>query len=362
MPEKRWLLGLGPPVLVIGAIALIGPSAWVTAAAQRAELNPEATPGELRRLAPDVSSRAWIAERGDGTWVYGRAGVGILRDLPAGETAIAIGRTYVASTKPRADGVSHLRLREWRTGVLTVELEAPIWISTGAFRDDDLVVTGYGDASATSDGGLAVVGAGSNQLEALVPAAPFPADLGPSAARGDVHVSPNGRLAASYLCSGETCATQVVDLETRRLVHNGRQKGFLRAITDSTMILTDDEHAWISASDIRTGRELWRIPDSILMNPLAGADGSVTGLIGSNGPGWAVGRIGPDGVATDLTPRTWNGAWPQVWTQVSTGGSAVIGHGDFAAALSGHVAPTADVIDIARQRVLGRDIPLLPAP
>jgi hypothetical protein len=45
---------------------------------------------------------------------------------------------------------------------------------------------------------------------------------------------------------------------------------------------------------------------------------------------------------------------------VSTPRVAVIGRGEFAAALSGQVRPTADVIDIARQQAVARDLPLLP--
>jgi hypothetical protein len=359
MPEKRWLLGLGPPILLVGAFALLAPSAWLAAAANGPPA-PIRVTGELERVAPDVARRGWIAERGDGVWVYGRAGTGMLRALPAGETAIAVGRTYLASTLPRPDGTSRLRLREWQTGAMAADLDTTIWISTGAFRADDLVVTGFGDARALSDGGLALVHAGSGRLEALVPEAPFAAGLGPTPSRGDVFVSPNGRFAASYLCSGDTCDTQVIDLETRSVVHDVRATGFLRAITDSTMVLTDGGQAWISGRDLRTGDELWRLRDSILMNPLAGADNSVIGLIGTSGPGWAVARIGPDGVTKDLTPRTRDGTWPQVWTQVSTPRVAVIGHGEFAAALSGQVRPTADVIDIARQQALARDLPLLP--
>jgi hypothetical protein len=357
--EKRWLLGLGPPIIVMSAVAFATAPGALTRAASDVATAPLATRGTLERLAPDVAARAWIAERGDGAWVYGRAGGGILGTLPSGETAVAIGRRYLASTTTLPTGKSHVILREWGTGAIALEIDAPIWVSTGAFRADDLVVTGYGDGRAATDGGLAVLRAPAARWQVLVPAGPFSAGLA-TGSRGDVFTSPDGRLGASYLCAGELCHTHVVDLETGQLLHDGRHPAFLRAVTNDAMILTDGEFGWISAVDVRNGREIWRRPDSILMNPLAGEDGSVTGLIGSDGPGWAVARIEPDGQSTDLTPRTRSGAWPQVWTQLSTPRTAVIGHGDFVRALSGDIGPGADIVDTVHGQVIGRDVLLLP--
>ena len=360
MLEKRWLVGLAPPVLAVSVAAIITtPPAVQSARHQGLDVAQVTARLELERLAPDVAGRAWLAERGDGRWSYGPAGGGSVRTLPPEETAIAIGRRLVATTVPLPTGKSHLVLREWRTGQISREIDAPMWITTGTFRADDLVVTGYDDAGAAADGGLAVLAERSRSWQVLLPAGPFPAELA-SASRGDVFISPDARLAASYLCAAEVCDVQVVDLEKARLVHDARQPGFLRTLTDTAMVLTDGELEWISAVDVRSGREIWRVPDSILMNPLAGADGSVVGLVGSNGPGWTIGRIARDGATTDLTPRTRNGSWPQVWSQLSTPRTAVIGRGDLGRALSGELSPAADIVDIARLRTLGRDVLLLP--
>jgi hypothetical protein len=363
MLEKRWLLGLGPPLIVLGAVAVIAaPGSIARAAVHRpvpgAAAHVAAT-ASLDLIPADVAARAWVAERGDGVWAYGRAGSRSRRALPAGETAIAIGRRYLASTVALPSGTSRLILRDWHSGRIAARSDAPLWISTGAFRADDLVVTGYGDVRAATDGGLAIYVARQAKWRVLLPAARFPAGMA-AASRGDVHVSPGGRLAASYLCQADVCDTQVVDLETGDRVYHDRHAAFLRALTDDALVLTDGEFEWISAVNVRSGHEAWRIHDSILMNPLAGADGSVTGLVGSNRPGWAVARIGPDGRSRDLTPRTRNSTWPQVWTQLSTPDTAVIGRGDLAQALSGQISAAADIVDTTQGRVLGRDVLLLP--
>jgi hypothetical protein len=363
MLEKRWLLGLGPPVIVLGAVAVIAAPGSIANAAVHllvpAADAPVAAAARPDPIPADVAARAWVAERGDGVWAYGRAGASSRRALPAGETAIAIGRRYLASTVALPSGTSRLILRDWSSGKIAARADAPMWISTGAFRADDLVVTGYGDVRAATDGGLAIYFARPAKWRVLLPAGRFPAGMA-AASRGDVHVSPGGRLAASYFCQADACDTQVVDLESGARVYHHRHAAFLRALTDDALVLTDGEFEWISAVNVRSGHEVWRVHDSILMNPLAGADGSVTGLVGSNRPGWAVARIGPDGRSMDLTPRTWNGTWPQVWTQLSTPKTAVIGRGDLAQALSGQVSAAADIVDTAQARVLGRDVLLLP--
>lgn len=359
--ERRWFIGLGPPIFALSAIALATPVIATPLIGHGNHPDGETVSRPALDRIPDVvSARAWLAQRGDGAWVYGRAGSTKRQALPQAETAIAIGRRYVASTLPTSDGTSHLRLREWRTGSVAVDLDSSIWISAGAFSGDDLVVTGYGDARATSDGGLAVVRVGSGRFETVVPERPFPQALGASASRGDVFVSASGRRAASYLCAADLCDVQVIDVSSGRLVRSSRQTGFLRAITDSAMILTDGEFKWISARELATGREIWRLRDSILMNPVAAAGGSVVGLVGSRPAGWAVARIGATGRAADLTERVRDGHWPQVWAQLSTPEAVVIGRGDFAEALSGTGQSTADIIDVQAGSAIGRDLQLLP--
>ena len=363
MLEKRWLLRLGPPamvaaLLVVGAAALGGsPEGGFVRPSLVREV---AARGELRRIAPDVAERAWLAERGDGRWVYGQAGSATTRTLPGAETGIAIGDRYVASATARPGGKSRVTLREWRTGNVAAQIDAPIWVSAAAFRGDELVITGYMDSRAAGDGGLALIEPAGGYQQLVEPGS-FAPDLGTGVARGEVHVSPNGRLAATNACGQTGCLTQVVDLDRSAVASELRGDGFLRALTDDLVVFTDDDYAWISAQRIATGEEAWRVTDSILMTPLAGADGSVTGLIGSKAKGWATARIGRTGRITDLTARTQGGAWPLVWTQLSTPRTAVIGTGDFLAALSDRARATADVFDVPRAAALGRGVLILPA-
>jgi hypothetical protein len=368
MLEKRWLPRIGSPPVVLGlAVAgmviagAVGSSRSPQEIRSRAALVREvATRAELRKVAPDVAERAWLAERGDGRWLFGQAGAATIHSLPRGEIGVAIGDRYVASTTVRA-GTSHVVLREWRTGSVVAEIDAPMRVSAGAFRGDTLLVTGYTDAAATNDGGFGLIETSPTGYRQVVTGGAFPTGLGKRPVHGAVLVSPNGAYAATNACGSNACVTQVIDIDRGTVIRTLSGEGFLRALTDEAVVLTDGDFAWISAVSIRTGRELWRQTDSILMTPLAAADGSVTGLIGSEPKGWAVARIDLSGRIHDLTSRTRGGAWPQVWTQLSTARTAVIGHGDFGSALADGARPTADLFDVGRGVAVGRNVLVLPA-
>jgi hypothetical protein len=358
MVEKRWLLRLGPPVVLVAAIAAAASGQTPTPArAAPPATVPDAQPAPELGVAK-FAQRPWLAERGDGAWAYGPAGLRGSRALPRDETGLAIGARLVASTEPFSSGPSPVRLRDWRTGKLVATVEPGLWVSAAVFRGDDLVVTGYGDARARTDGGIALIRP-NGPVEMLVRGGPFPPEIGVGA-RGTVFVSPNGRLAASYSCANERCETQVVDLDSRRVFRpTTGTRGFLRALTDTDVVLTDGDYAWILALDARTGRERWRIRDSMLMTPLAGADGSIVGLTGSASRGWAVAKIDSSGNETDVTPRSRDGSFPQVWTQLSTSATAVLGTGDFAVALSSPAGAVGDVFDVVQGRIVARRVSVL---
>jgi hypothetical protein len=201
----------------------------------------------------------------------------------------------------------------------------------------------------------------SGTVETYIAAGHRSPRLGSPTTRGAVFVSPNGRFAGSYLCRNGSCETQVVDLASRDVFRptSGRP-GFLRTLTDTDVVLTDGDHEWIAALDARSGHERWRVTDSILMTPLAGRDGSVLGLTGSIVRGWAVARIDRAGRSTDVTPRGKHRTLPQVWTQLSTPRTAVVGADDFLTALSNADGATADLVDVERARVVGRGVVILP--
>ena len=81
-------------------------------------------------------------------------------------------------------------------------------------------------------------------------------------------------------------------------------EGFLRVLTDDAIVTTDDDATWISARRIRDGVEAWRETNSVLLDPLAAADGSVVGVVGSRSAGWAIGEFDSRGRRHDLTPRS----------------------------------------------------------
>ena len=320
------LLGLAMAgVILSGAPAGGGPGLAAGARAVPPPASPDAG-------IPDVP---WLVDRGDGRWVYGRGTSAAPRALPADESGIAIDPRYVASTVPNAAGRSTLRVRDRVSGRRIADVDAPIWIAAGAWTSRGLVVTGYPDSSMQADGGLVLFAMPDLAARVLVPSRPFPAQLGTPVARGDVVVSPSGRFAGSNLCGVHLCDTQVVDLTTEEVFRPIQgAEGFLRVLTDDVVVTTDGDFAWISARRIRDGREAWRATDSILLDPVAAADGSVVAVVGSRTAGWGVASFDAGGRGRDLTKRTGTGEpWPRIWREVSTPTAAVVGREGFREAL-----------------------------
>jgi hypothetical protein len=289
-------------------------------------------PGATSAALPDVP---WLAQRGDGTWVYGRGEHRAVRRLPADETGLTIDERFVATVLPAADGRSVVRFRDRDSGRVTRDVAAPIWVSAGAWTAAGLVVTGYGDASMAADGGLVLIAPDAASATVLVDAAPFPAALGRPVARGDVLVSPSGSTVASNVCGVRLCDLQVADLATGRVSRPvSAAEGFLRAVTDEAVVTTDDAYRWISARRIADGVELWRQRDTALVDPIALDDGSVAGLVGSKGAGWAIAAIDRAGAMRDLTPRRQGDqAPPRIWRVISGHGMLVVGRIPFEEAL-----------------------------
>jgi hypothetical protein len=224
----------------------------------------------------------------------------------------------------------------------------PIWVSAGAWTSAGLVVTGYGNASMTSDGGLILVDPDHGSARSLVDPAAFPSALGTTVARGEVVASPSGRWAASNACGVRLCETQVVDVSTGQVFRPLRSaEGFLRVITDDAIVTTDDDATWISARRIRDGGETWRATNSLLLDPLATADGSVVGVVGSSAAGWAIGELDAHGRLHDLTPRSGpDQPWPRIWREVSTPTRAVIAGRGFDGSLRDLTGPAVSVLDL----------------
>jgi hypothetical protein len=297
--------------------------------------------------APAIPDVPWLTERGDGAWIYGR-GSGLSAELPAGETGLAIDDGLVASTRAGAGGHSIVRLRDVPTGAVVADVELPIWVSAGAWTSGGLVVTGYRDATMTSDGGLMLVDPDQRSARSLVDASVFAKALGVPVARGEVVVSPSGRWAASNACGVRLCETQVVDVSTGQIFRPLRSaEGFLRVITDDAIVTTDDDATWISARRIRDGGEAWRETNSVLLDPLAIAGGSVVGVVGSPSTGWAIGEFDARGRRHDLTPRSGpDQPWPRIWREVSTPTRAVIASRGFDGSLPDLSAPPISILDL----------------
>jgi len=326
-----------------------GPSRRLTAtdavgSGARAAVAPAgaAESGDPLATVPDVP---WLVDRGDGRWLFGRGAKA--RPLPLGEVGLAIDDRYLATSTPGADGRSTIHLRATATGARIIDIEAPIWVSAATWTPRGLIATGYRDASMSADGGLVLVTpTGSSTV--LVSAGPFSSALGRPVARGDVVASASRQVVASNICGVKRCDAAVVDLTTGATFRAARPaEGFLRAVTDDLIVTTDDDARWISARRFGDGREVWRLADTVLMDPIATADGSVVGVVGSSKTGWGVDRIDALGTAHPLTPRVGvDAAWPRVWSQLSTPAAIVIGHTSFDEAVAAARAAPVDVIGI----------------
>ena len=314
----------------IAAMARTGPGfiAAAAAAAGRVPAGASIAPAAAAAI-PDVP---WLVQRPDGSWVYGHGTRSIPRVLPAGETGLAVSEPWVASVVPGATGGSTIRFRAAASDRVVADVDAPIWVSAGAWSSAGLVVTGYGDRSMTTDGGLVLISPDARSTTVLVDGGPFDAKLGLPVARGDVAVSPSGRRVAANACGIRLCDTQVVDVTTGQVDRPIRAgEGFLRVVTDDAIVTSDADASWVSARRIADGGEVWRHRDSVLLDPVATAAGSVVAVTGSRRTGWGVASIDARGVLHDLGPRgTGTRAWPRVWPSWSGPSTVVVANQPFA--------------------------------
>lgn len=330
--------------LVLG-VGLVGASVGIVSvslAGTAARTGPAALAGAGAAAAAPAVDRAaaipevpWLTDRGDGRWVYGRGSSSTPRVLPGAESGLAIDERYVATTVPNAAGRSTVRVRDRETGRRIADVDAPIWVSAGAWTSGGLVVTGYPDSSMGADGGLVLLTLPDFSPQVLVGPRPFPAKVGTPVARGDVVVSPSGAFVGSNVCGVHLCDTQVVEVATGHVFRPIQsEEGFLRVLTDDTVVTTDDDSAWIAARRFRDGREAWRVRNSALLDPIAAADGSVAGVVGSRATGWGVASFDSRGRQRDLTPRAGRAEpWPRLWRNLSTSTTAVVGQVSFTEAV-----------------------------
>jgi hypothetical protein len=337
-----------PGVLGAGAAAALGPVPTSVAPASATAI-------------PDVP---WLVQRPDGSWVYGRGTRSMPRVLPAGEAGLAISEGWVATVVPGSATTSTIRFRTRASGRVVADVAAPIWVSAGAWSSAGLVVTGYGDRSMATDGGLVLVSPEARSTTTLVAGGPFDQKLGRPAARGDVAVSPSGRWVAGNACGIRLCDTQVVDVTTGQVSRPMRAaEGFLRVVTDDAIVTTDADATWISARRFADGAEAWHRRDSVLLDPVATADGSVVAVTGSHRTGWGVASIDAGGSIRDLGPRgAATRAWPRVWTALSGPATVVVASQPFAEWIGSGRGLAVTVVGLGGQRPTSAAVDLrLPA-
>ncbi len=308
--------------------------------------------GSLAALAPDVAGRPWLVHRGEAGWAWGRAGSRSRTSLPDDESGLAIGGRWLASAIS-TPAVSRVRIRDLETGTVVAEQQLEFRASTAAFAGDELLVTGYLGGIAGADGGIVAISASTGELRTLVPAGPFPGRLGAHPSKGDVHVSGSGDIAAVNTCGAKGCDNVVIDVPTLAVrVPRAGAVGFLRAVTDDALLLTDADGAWIKGIDVRTGREAFSIAGTSLMEPASMLDGRVIADVGGGDHGWLVAAIDGRGNLTPITdPARAPGPW--VWPSVSSPTVAVLGEVPFEAALGETVDLPGTLINGADLRQVG---------
>jgi hypothetical protein len=280
---------------------------------------------ELSAAAPDVAGRPWLARRSDDRWEWGEAGRAGRHLVRLGEAGLAVGGPWLVSTTSSGE-TSRLIVRERATATVKVDAELPLWVSSAAIAGDAVVVTGYGDRSMATDAGLSLVDIPTGERRVVIAGGSFDARLGDRPMRGEVHVSPSGRLVAVNACGDASCVTQVVALDGAdgSLLASIRG-GYLRSLTDDRVVLTDGDGAWVKGVDARSGRERYRLAGVSLMRPVALADGRVVASLGLGDRGWHLGSIDAGGTRRELTAPD-RERWPKPWAQVSSPTTVV--HGD----------------------------------
>jgi hypothetical protein len=324
-------------VLVAGlglALAARGPAGQAGAITG----GPADDAARLSAIAPDVAGRPWLVHRAGGPWVWGRAGSRARTELPDDESGLAISDRWLASAIS-TPAVSRIRIRDLATGDVVVERELEMRASAALFVRGRLLVTGYAGGAPAADGGIVAIGVPDGEITTLVPAGAWPDRLGAHPLKGDFHLSGSGAQAAVNACGALGCDNVVIDVATlvTRIPRSGAP-GFLRAVTDDALLLTDADGAWIKGVDTLTGREAWSLANMSLMEPAAMGDGRVIANVGGE-PGWQVAAIDGRGRLAPVTAST-RAPGPWVWPGVSSPTVAVLGETPFEAALDGDGQPT----------------------
>ena len=273
-------------------------------------------------------------------------------ELPVGESGLAIAGHWLASGLSTAD-TTRVRVRDLDTGEVVLERQLDIRVAAATFAGDWLLITGYAGGLGAADGGIVALGIPGGELRTLVPAGAFPGRLGARPAKGDFHVSGRGSLAAVNTCGSRGCDTAVIDVAT--LATSTPQQGgtgFLRAVTDDVLVLTDANGTWIKGVSVRTGKPRFTVRDAALMEPASMADGRVIADIGGGTRGWQVAALAADGGLAAITePARAPGPW--VWPAVSSPTVAVLGDVPFEDALGGGADAPNTLISGADLRPVG---------
>ena len=247
------------------------------------------------------------------------------------------------------------------TGRVEFERALPMWVSAAAAAGNRLLLTGYGDQSLESDGGLIVVSPASGEMVALLQPRKFPDALGAEVRRGGIRVSGTAKTVGIYACGTLGCEVTVVDLASgMSSVPLFAGEGFLRAVTDDQVVITDASGAWTTAITSRTGAVAWTIAGASLMYPVSMGDGSIIADLGLGKSGWTIRAISPSGGVRDLAPVA--DAFPKVWQQVSTPSIVVFGAVTFEEALQGSTGAVGTVIHVAASQLADGQELVVPVP
>jgi hypothetical protein len=135
-----------------------------------------------------------------------------------------------------ANGItSRVIIRDRATAAVVVDVALPFWASSAAVAGDAVLLTGYGDSAMATDAGLTAIDILTGDRRAVIAGGPFDPELGDRPMRGEVQLSPNGRLVAVNACGSTSCVTQVVSLDDASAPPvTSIPGGYLRSVTDES--------------------------------------------------------------------------------------------------------------------------------
>ena len=171
--------------------------------------------------------------------------------------------------------MSTVRLRDFAAGRLRLSVDRPGTISSAVLAGNTLYVAGDTGTGGAADAGVQAISLADGSVRDLVPGGPAPADAAGPVSRGQLRLSPSGRTLGAPLCAGDQCWIDIVDLATgARSTPVRNAGGFLVALADDLLYLTDGLATSLRAVDARSGQPRWSLDNAQIGGVAPSGDGA----------------------------------------------------------------------------------------